>query len=98
MLQLTAARRALGLGGADVRQPIGPSRADAFPQWLPQAIAQLIGKERLEAAGAGRKARSRRADARRRKHFDVPGWALINLQPATSPGAVRSLRAPEGAD
>lgn len=73
MLQTTAARRAFGSGGADVRQPIGPSRADAFPQCLPQAIARLVGKERLEADGAGRKVHNRRTDACRRERFYVLG-------------------------
>ena len=76
MLQLTAARRALGSGGADLRQLIGPSSANAFPQYLSQAITQLVGKELLEAAGAGRKAHNRRASACRREHFDVPGSAV----------------------
>lgn len=73
MLQTTAARRAFGSGGTDVRQPIGPSSADAFPQCLPQAIAQLAGKERFETDGAGRKVHNRRANACRRKCFGLPG-------------------------
>ena len=97
MLQTTAARRASGLGGADVRLPIGPSSADAFPQCLPQAVEQLGGQESLEAAGAGERhtivvptltgASASICRARR----------LINLLPAASPEVARSLGAPEGA-
>ena len=97
MLQTTAARRTSGSGGTDVRRPIGPSSADAFPRCLPQAIAQLVGKEPLEAVGAGE-----------RPTIVVPALAgasalkcrarrLISLLPAASPGAARSLGAPEGA-
>lgn len=97
MLQLTAARRALGSGGADLRQPIGPSSANAFQQYLSQAIPQLVGKELHEAAGAGG-----------RRTIVVPALAgastlmcrarrSIYLQPASALGAACSLRAHEGA-